>query len=273
MLKDIENGNLKFPDTDMDYVRFGSGEKVLVMLPGLGDGLRTVRGTAPIAALMYRAFAREYTVYMFSRKTHLCEGCTTRDMARDQKEAMDTLGIAEADLFGVSMGGMIAQHFAADYPERVRKLVLAVTSARPNPILTESVEEWMHLAREGDYTALMDSNIRRIYTDAYYQRNRRGIPLAAKLTRPDSFDRFFLQAQACLTHDAFDSLPHIQAQTLVIGGEQDKVLGSEASREIAAAIPNGALYMYADYGHGLYEEAKDFNSRILAFLGQGKNLP
>ncbi|MGN0976441.1 MAG: alpha/beta fold hydrolase [Faecousia sp.] len=268
MLWNVENGNLKLSDTDMDYIRFGSGEKVLVMLPGLGDGLRTVKGTAPTVAVMYRIFSEEYTVYLFSRKNCLTEGCTTRDMARDQKEAMDALGIAEADLFGVSMGGMIAQHFAADYPERVRRLVLAVTSARPNPILTESVEEWMRLAREDDYTALMDSNIRRIYSGAYYRKNRRGIPLLAKLTKPDSFDRFLLQAQACLSHDAFERLPYIQAPTLVIGGEQDQVLGAEASREIAERIPNAQLYLYTDYGHGLYEEAKDFNSRVLAFLGQ-----
>lgn len=268
MLWNMENGSLKLPDTDMDYIRFGSGEKILVMLPGLGDGLRTVKGTALAMGMMYRIFSEEYTVYMFSRKTCLAEGCTTGDMARDQKDAMDALGIAEADLFGVSMGGMIAQHFAADYPERVRKLVLAVTSARPNPILTESVEEWMRLAREDDYTALMDSNVRRIYSDAYYRKNRRGIPMLAKLTKPAFFDRFLLQAQACLTHDAFDRLPYIQAPTLVIGGEQDRVLGAEASRELAERIPNSELYMYADYGHGLYEEAKDFNRRVLAFLDQ-----
>lgn len=268
MLRNLENGSLKFPGTDMDYIRFGSGEKVLVMLPGLGDGLRTVKGTALTMALLYRAFAKAYTVYAFSRKTCLTEGCTTRDMARDQKEAMDALGIAKADLFGVSMGGMIAQHLAADYPERVQKLVLTVTSARSNPILTESVEEWMRLAREADYTALMDSNLCRIYTEAYYRKNRRWIPLVTKLTKPDSFERFLLQAQACLTHDAFERLSCIQAPTLVIGGEQDRVLGGEASREIAGRIPNAELYMYTDYGHGLYEEAKDFNNRVLAFLGR-----
>lgn len=268
VLWNIKNGSLKFPDTEMDYIRFGSGEKVLVMLPGLGDGLRTVKGTAPTMALLYREYTKEYTVYMFSRKTCLAEGTTTRDMARDQKKAMDDLGLAEVDLLGVSMGGMIAQQLAADYPERVRKLVLTVTAPRTNPILTESVEEWVALAREGDYPALMDSNLRRIYSEAYYRKNHRWIPLVSRLTKPDSFDRFLIQAQACLTHDAFDHLPHIQAPTLVIGGARDRVLGGEASREIADRIPNARLYLYADYGHGLYEEAKDFNRRVLDFLGQ-----
>ena len=100
-----------------DYVRFGTGEKTLILLPGLGDGLRTVKGTALPMALYYRSLAKDFTVYLFSRKTKLPEGYTTREMARDLKDAMAELGIPKAFLVGVSMGGMIAQHFAADYPE------------------------------------------------------------------------------------------------------------------------------------------------------------
>ena len=266
MLWNAKNGVVKFPDTDMDYVRFGSGRRILVMLPGLGDGLRSMKGTALPVAAMYRCFAGDYPVYVFSRKNRLPQGYTTRDMAADLKQAMDVLGIEKADLFGVSMGGMISQHLAADYPERVRKLVLTVTCARPNPVLMESVEEWMALARQDDHTALMDSNVRRIYTDGYYRRNKWLVPVMGKLTKPESYDRFLVQAQACLTHDAFDRLPEIRAKTLVIGGEEDRCLGGDASREIAEAIPNAELVMYPGQGHGLYEEAKDFHSRVLAFL-------
>lgn len=266
MLYDAKNGKVTFPDTDMDYIRFGSGEKTLIMLPGLGDGLRSMKGMALPMALLYRAYTKEYTVYIFSRKNLLPEGYTTRAMARDVKRAMDSLGVSKADLFGVSMGGMIAQHFAADYPEALDKLVLTVTSARPNPVLTESVTEWMDQARRGDHLALMDSNVRRIYSDAYYQRNRRGIPLVAKVTKPGSYDRFLIQAEACLTHDAFDRLCKITAPTFVIGGDQDNTLGGEASREIAARIPGAKLLMYPGQGHGLYEEVKDFHQTVLEFL-------
>ena len=146
MLWNAHNGWLKIGDTDMDYVRFGSGEKILVMLPGLGDGLATVKGTAVPMSAMYRLFAKDYTVYMFSRKNGLPDGYTTRDMARDQAEAMKQLGIGKASVVGVSMGGMIAQHLAADYPEMIEKLVLVVTSSRPNEILNDSVTEWMEQA-------------------------------------------------------------------------------------------------------------------------------
>jgi len=167
---------------------------------------------------------------------------------------------------GVSMGGMIAQHFAADYPERIEKLVLVVTCAQPNPILIESVHEWMELARRGDHVSFMDSNLRRMYSDTYYRKNKWMIPAMGMLTKPRSYERFFIQANACLTHDAFSRLGLISAPSLVIGGEQDHALGAEPSRELAAAIPGAALKMYPEWGHGLYEEAKDFSRVVLDFL-------
>ena len=262
----LKNGTVPIKNTAMDYIRFGRGEKVLILLPGLGDGLTTVKGTALPMALMYRIFSKDYTVYMFSRINELPVGYTTRDMARDQAEAMDALGIEKADVVGVSMGGMVAQYLAVDHPEKVGKLVLTVTSAQPNPILTESVAEWISLAQKDDHAAFMDSNVKRIYSEAYYRKNRWMIPVMGRLTKPKSYDRFFIQADACLTHDAVGLLSKIQASTLVVGGEQDRALGGEASREIAEAIPGAELRMYAQWGHGLYEEEKEFNRTVLEFL-------
>ena len=266
MLYHAKNGTLSIGNTTMDYIRFGTGKRILVMLPGLGDGLRSVKGTALPMAFMYRAFAKDFTVYAFSRKNELPQGYTTRDMARDQAQAMEQLGIPRADIFGVSMGGMIAQHLAIDYPEKVGKLILTVTSSRPNPILTESIDEWVSCAKRGDHTAFMDSNVRRIYSEDYYRKNKWLVPIMGKLTKPKSYNRFYVQADACLTHDAFESLCHIKAPTLVIGGEQDHALGGDASREIAEKIPNAQLLMYEQWGHGLYEEAKDFNQTVLEYL-------
>lgn len=261
-----KNGILTIGNSQMEYIRFGTGKNILVILPGLGDGLRTMKGTALPFALMYRIFSKDFTVYAFSRLNVLPEGYTTRDMARDQKEAMDLLGIEKAHVFGVSMGGMIAQHLAADYPEQVEKLILTVTSARPNPLLQESVEEWMDQARRGDHAELMDSNLRRIYSEKYYRQNKWMVPILGHITKPKSYDRFLVQANACLTHDAYDKLPDIQSPTLVIGGEKDMALGGDPSREIAAAIPSAQLRMYHQWGHGLYEEEKGFNQLILDFL-------
>jgi len=263
-----KNAAVKLNDADMDYIRFGRGSKTLVILPGLGDGLRSVKGTALPMAFMYRKFAKEFTVYAFSRKQPLAQGCTTADMAADLKAAMDILGIRAACILGVSMGGMIAQHFAVKYPAAVEKLVLTVTCPKADTVLTRSVSEWMQLAKQSDHTAFMDSNVKHIYSDAYYRRNKWLIPVMGMITKPKSYSRFLIQAEACLTHDAQNELQHISCPTLIIGGEQDKALSPEGSKALAHAIPNARLHMYSDYGHGLYEEARDFNDLVLRFLMQ-----
>ena len=99
----MKNGEVLLENGRMDYIRFGSGPETLILLPGLGDGLRTVKGTALPMALMYRKFAKRYTVYAFSRRDGLQPGVSTREMARDQAKAMDALGIGKAHVLGVSM--------------------------------------------------------------------------------------------------------------------------------------------------------------------------
>ena len=261
-----KNGTVILPDGTMDYIRFGSGRRHLVMLPGLGEALQSVKGTALPMAWMYRMFAKNCTVWMFSRKVPLRTGCTTRDMAADQVRAMELLGIGRADVLGVSMGGMIAQWLAVDNPEKVHRLVLTVTAPEPNPILTESVEEWIGCARRGDHAAFMDSNLRRIYSEEYYRKNRWMAPIVGRLTKPKSYERFYLQAEACMHHNTMADLSRITAPTLVIGGERDLALGGEASAVIADAIPGAKLHMYPLWGHGLYEEEKGFNRLVLEFL-------
>ena len=249
-----------------EYIRFGRGKRNLIILPGLGDGLKTVGGTAVPMALMYRMFAEDFTVYMFSRREDLPAGHSTRDMARDLADAMDGLGIEKADILGVSMGGMIAQWLAIDAPDRVGKLILAVTAARSNEILEDSIREWTAQAEAGDHAALMDSNLKRIYSQKYYRQNKWMIPLLGVLTKPKSYERFLVLAEACLNHDAYADLPNIKAPAFVIGGGQDLAIGSDAAGELAEHIPGASLKIYPQWGHGLYEEAKDFNDIVLNFL-------
>ena len=259
-------GTVPIADASLEYLRFGRGTRILVMLPGLGDSLRSMKGTQLPVAMAYGMFAGDFTVYVFGRRYPMEQGFTTAQMAQDLHMAMETLGIQKADLMGVSMGGMIAQYFAAAFPERVNKLVLAVTAAGTNTVMEEAIAEWVALAKKGDHAAFMESNFLRIYSLAYCRKNKWMIPLLGKLTKPKSYTSFLIQAQACLAHDAYDLLPAIQAPTLVVGGEKDLALGGDPSRQIAASIPNARLLMYDQWGHGLYEEAKDFNSMVLRFL-------
>ena len=132
----------------MFYAAFGRGCRKLIVLPGLSDGLATVKGKAWILSSPYKRFFRDYTVYMFSRKNQMPEGYSIRDMARDQVEAMKSLGIEKACIMGVSQGGMIAQYMAIDYPETVERLILAVTAPNANAVVDNAVNGSLNLTRD-----------------------------------------------------------------------------------------------------------------------------
>jgi len=264
-----KNGGVRLGDTGMAYIVFGQGERRLVMIPGLGDGISTVKGTALPMALAYHIFSRQFTVYMFSRKNRLPVGCTTRDMAREQAAAMEKLGIQNAAVMGVSLGGMVAQYLAIDYPPLVSRLVLAVTLSRPNGTMERAVKGWIGMAERGDYRGLMRDTAEKSYSEAYLRKYRWGLPALGLLGKPKDFTRFLIQARACLTHDAYPALGQIACPTLVIGGERDQIAGPEASREIAERVPDSRLYMYPGLGHAAYTEAPDFNARVLEFMCGG----
>jgi len=262
---DAKNACLRLPDGEMDYIRFGSGARTLVMLPGVGDGLKTVRGMALPFALLYRALAREFTVYVFSRRRELPEHFGTREMAEDLNTAMERLGLSGAAVVGVSQGGMIAQWLAIDHADKVKKLVLTVTLARPNDTLRDVIARWTGLARRGDYRGIMLDTAERSYSEKRLRQTRMEYQLLGSLGRPKSFARFLTQAESCLRHDAYGELGRIQCPTLVIGGTDDRIVTGAASEELAAAIPGAQLYLYKGLGHGLYEEAPDFLTRVADF--------
>ncbi len=91
-------------------------------------------------------------------------------------------------------------------------------------------------------------------------------PVITSFIKPKDSDRFLLQAQACLTHDASAVLWRIKHPTLVIGGGQDKIVTLAESEYLVQNIENAALAVYENLGHALYEEAKDFNDKILEFI-------
>ena len=254
--------------SDMNYVSFGSGEKSLIMLPGLGDGLSTVKGKAFILAAAYKMYAQNYKVYIFSRKNCLPEVYSTRQMAKDQAEAMKALGILKASVLGISQGGMIAQYLAIDYPELIDKLILAVTSPKAGKSTQKVVSTWIDIAKQGNYKALMIDTAEKSYSEHYLKKYKMIYPLLGMIGRPKSFDRFLIQANSCIWHNAYMELDKIICPTLVIGGGCDKIVGTDAAPILADKIKGSELFIYKDLGHAAYEEAKDFNKRVLNFLMQ-----
>jgi len=261
----MKNGRIEIGDTEMAYVAFGRGEKKLVALPGLSDGLATVEGKALVLSLPYRRFLRDYTVYMFSRKKDMPEGYTIEAMADDQAAVMGSLGIDRACLLGVSQGGMIAQSLAIRHPEKVGKLILAVTAPNANGTVQAVVSGWIDLALRGDHAALMADTAQRMYSDAYLRRNRKLLPLVARFTKPSSYERFLKNARAILRFDVRGELGKIRCPTLILAGREDHTVGGEAALELHRGIPESDLYAYDGLGHGAFEEAKDFYDRVLAF--------
>lgn len=266
MFYNAKNGNIKIGDTDMDYISFGSGKRNLTIIPGLGDALKTVKGTAISFALMYRLFAKDYTVYVFSRKNKLEQNYSTKDMAADQAIAIKKLGISKTSVMGVSQGGMIAQYLAIDYPEMVEKLVLAVTLCQQNDIVQNVISNWINLANVDDFKNIFIDTAEKTYTERRLKTYRPLYPILSKLSKPKSLDRFIIQATACINHNVCEEIRKIQCPTLVIGGDNDKIVGENSSNEIAEKISGSRLKVYKGLGHGTYEEARDFNRQVLEFL-------
>lgn len=266
MFYDAKEGKVKVGGTDMDYVTFGKGQKAFIIIPGLGDGLKTVKGTKLLIARMYKLFAKEYKVYVFSRKNHIEEGYSTRDMAEDQRVAMENLGIKNAHVMGISQGGMISQYLAIDYPEMVDKLVIGVSVSKQNDIMQKVIKNWITLAENNDYRNLIIDTMEKIYTEDKVKKYRMFYPILTSVGKPKNFTRLIIQANACLNHNAYGELDKIKCSTLVIGGDSDKVVGKNASQEMAERINKSKLILYKGLGHGAYEETKDFNKQVLRFL-------
>lgn len=266
MVYGAKNSNVKVGNWDVDYNTFGSGAKNLVIIPGLSDGLKTVKGAAAAIAMMYRMYAKDYKVYVFSRKNQMEAGYSTRDMARDLKRVLEVLNIQKAHIIGISQGGMIAQYLAIDYPEVVDKLVLEVSVSRQNETIQKVIGSMVTLAEQNDYKGIIVNTTEKTYSEKKVRTLRLLYPILSRIGRPKSLDRFIIQAKACLNHNAYDALYKIKSPTLVIGGDRDLIVGPNASEEMAEKIPNSKLIICKGFGHGAFEEDKQFNDHVLNLL-------
>ena len=261
-----KNATLSINGKTMDYVTFGKGNQPLVIIPGLGDGLQTVKGMAMPFSITYRKLAECYKIYVFSRINELRQGYTTRDMAADVAEAMETLNLDAAYVMGISQGGMIAQWLAVDFPERVQRLILAVTTAKPSQLARERIEHWQKLSQSGNFKHLMLDIAQHSYTQKSYQKWRLLYNVMGIFGRIKDKQRIDIQAVSCLKHDSLDFLEKINCPTLIIGAEKDDVLGVDGSLGLHQHIKDSQLTILPECGHALYEQNKDFQKRVLVFL-------
>lgn len=250
----------------MDYIRFGHGENTLVILPGLS--VQSVMGSAAAVAEAYQALTEEYTIYLFDRRKELPESYSIFEMAQDTAEAMEILGLAEADMFGASQGGMIAMEIAAERPELVRKLVLGSTAARIEEEDFQTIENWIALAKDGDAEALYLAFGEALYPAELFELYHDALIAAAQTVTEEDLTRFLILAESIRNFDASAEPEKIECPVLVIGSMTDRVLGAEASFRIAELLSgreDAELFMYGAYGHASYDIAPDYKDRLLEF--------
>ena len=262
---EVTIGTVEVGEVSMDYCKFGTGERVFVILPGLSIHAVTPSGEA--VAQAYAAFAEDYTVYLFDRRTNVPEHYTVEDMAADTAAVMRELGIAHAAVFGASQGGMIAETIALDAPELVDELILASTCPRHNETLDAAEQRWVKLAEEGRGYDLNADFADSLYGAETLKQYRDVLLAGGEGITDEELARFVLLAENMHEFDVLDRLGELQCRTLILGCEGDKVMTAEASRELNEAIPGSECYIYGDeYGHAVYDEAPDYRDRILEFL-------
>ncbi len=268
MFNHAKEGRVRIGATTMNYVRFGEGKKTLVIIPGLGDAFKSVKGLSPLLSYVYRRFAKEYTVYIFSRKKEYEVGYSTQDMAKDQAVVMKKLGLTDVYLMGISQGGMIAQHLTSMTPQLVDKLVLVVTMCRQNRTVQTVIGNWRRWAYRRNFKSVLIDLSEKCYEEESLKRMRLLYPFFIVSNIVLNRRKFLIQATSCLKHNSYKNLTKIQCPTLIIGGGNDGVVGTEDAAIMARKIPNSKLRVLKGMKHGLYYEDVRFKEIVIDFLNK-----
>ncbi|HKN01103.1 MAG TPA: alpha/beta fold hydrolase [Candidatus Binataceae bacterium] len=256
---------LKVGDINVHYDVQGGGEPLL-MIMGLGAS------SAAWDAELVQELAKSFRTITFDNRG---TGQTDKPdqpysveiFADDAAGVLDGLNIPRAHIFGVSMGGMIAQEFALRHSGRTGSLTLGCTTAggaHSVPPPPESLKV-LTAPREG---VPPEEVIRRgwplAFTPEYLAANR--AKLEARIPRllehptpPFAFKR---QMEGTYTLKTWDRLPEIKAPTLVITGAKDVLIPAANSELLAGRIPGAKLHMIPNAGHGFTTEALDEFLRV-----------
>jgi pimeloyl-ACP methyl ester carboxylesterase len=244
---------------------------------GTGDPLVMVMGfSASMIGWHYQTqfFRKHYRVITFDNrgvgKSDKPEGpYTTRMMADDTVHLLDHLGIEKAHIMGASMGGMIAQELAINYPERVNKLVLACTYAKHDGTsgITPEMVELSQLPPERMATTVINFSFNKpLYRFFFGSLSW----LSSLFMGASSSIGAKGQSAACMNHNTLERLESIAADTLVIVGTGDRLINPFSSEIIASKIPRARFVKIEGGSHTFMVEMRDeFNREVLKFLTSG----
>ena len=245
------------------YIRFGTGAKHFVILPGVSA--EPLLASAAAVARQYEDFGTEYTVTLIDRTDPLREGVTVGDMADDAAAAMLCMGITQAYVFGASQGGMIAMLLAARYPHLVRALAIGSSAAYIPPESGGTMDGWASFAESGDTLGLTRAFCGRLYSP---ETVRALLPQADALAAgvsPAGCRRFLVQTKACIGFDVRDELKYVRCPALALVPEEDRVIPAGAQCETARLL-RAETVVLPGAAHAAYDEIPDYPARLKRFF-------
>ena len=267
---DILYNTVHTHDFRMDYFRFGTGEKTMVILPGLS--VQSVMNSAEAVAEEYKIFAEDYTVYVFDRRGDLPETYAVREMAEDTAEAFRILGLRSVDLFGASQGGMIALVMAQDHPDLAGNLVLGSSACRVTDRQFGTIAEWIAFAERGDARGLYLSFGEKLYPKAVFEQYREILAGLVGTVTENELRNFVILARGMEDFDVSDQMDRIQCPVLALEADDDRVLGAEAGALINKRMkerPDFSYHVYSGFGHAAFDTAApEYQERIFRFFAQ-----
>jgi 3-oxoadipate enol-lactonase len=258
----------KQSDLEMYYEFFGTGRPVLFFN---GSGATLESSSLLIAALASQCEVLAHDQRGLGR-TSIPEGpYTMAQYAQDGAALLDCVGWDRCAVVGISFGGMVAQEFAATWPERVEKLVLMCTSAGGEAGSSYPLHELGSLSvdeRNKRITELTDTRFTPEWL-ATHPRDARMMSMRAEQAAIPKSDEVLrgerLQLRARIGHNVADRLHRITAPTLITAGRFDGIAPIANSQEIAARIPSAELRIY-EGGHLFTAQDPNALSDINQFL-------
>jgi pimeloyl-ACP methyl ester carboxylesterase len=190
-------------------------------------------------------------------------------MASDAAAVLDAAEVESAHLIGISMGGMIAQEFALQYPSRVRSLILGCTSAGgPTAVRADADATQMLMARSKmSKEEALEAPVPFIY-DSETARERINEDIAIRRAWFPSAEGYTAQLKGILAWEAYSRIPAIRVPTLVIHGESDRLIPPGNAELIAGRIPGAKLILIPHASHIFATDQTDAShDAILSFLG------
>jgi pimeloyl-ACP methyl ester carboxylesterase len=250
----------------LPYNRLGNGSKPLIVFQGLTFEHKP---QSAMTLMMYKFLASDYTVYSVLRRPHPPQQYTLGDMAHDYAVMIREEFNAPVDILGISTGGSIALHFAADHPELVRRLIIHSSAHTLNDTAKQLQLEVARLAQQGQWIKAWRLLVATIFPQSgigsWFAKPLIGLSAwLLALNAPKDPADLVVTVEAEDKHAFQGRLAEVAAPTLVAGGEDDFFYSPDLFRETAAGIPNARLCLYQKMGHPA--GGKQFKRDVLAFL-------